>query len=123
MVLPAMAQTTNEDRLYYNAFADVLLCANDLVDGADKAYYYAIEDLDNDGVKEFVIADIHMTKTVFKAINGKVQIISPEYTIDNEKLNWHRVEDFYTNSEVDRSNDITLRHHPMFAYDINIVKN
>ena len=122
-LLPAMSQISNEERLYYNAFADVLESANDLVDGAIKTYYYAIEDLDNDGVKELVMADINKLKTVYKVVNGKVQIISPNYTIDNDKLNWKRIEDFYINSEVDRSKDITLRHHPMFAYDINIAKN
>jgi hypothetical protein len=119
----AMAQTSNEERLYYNAFADILESANDLVDGGEKTYYYAIEDFDNDGVKELVMADINKLRTTFKVINGKVQLISPEYTIDIDKVNWGRIEDFYIFSNVDRSTDITLRHHPMFAYDINIAKN
>ena len=122
-LLPTMAQTSNEESLYFAAFADVLASANDLTSGAEKAYYYAIEDLDKDGVKELVFADINKLKTVYKVVNGKVQIISPNYTIDNDKVNWNRVEDFYINSEVDRSKDITVKHHPMFAYDINIAKN
>ena len=85
-LLPAMSQISNEERLYYNAFADVLESANDLVDGAIKTYYYAIEDLDNDGVKELVMADINKLKTVYKVVNGKVQIISPNYTINNDKF-------------------------------------
>ena len=126
-ILPTMAQryakvSTQED-IYYEAFANVLASANDLTSGAEKSFYYAIEDLDKDGIKELVMADINKTKTVYKVINGKVQIISPNYTINNESLNWHLVEDFYVSIETDRSKDITLRHHPMFAYDINIAKN
>ena len=126
-ILPTMAQRyakvpTQED-IYYEAFANVLASANDLTSGAEKSFYYAIEDLDKDGIKELVMADINKTKTVYKVINGKVQIISPNYTINNESLNWHLVEDFYVSIETDRSKDITLRHHPMFAYDINIAKN
>ena len=126
LLLPSMAKNTKnrtQEDYYYAAFADVLASADDLTSGAEKSYFYAIEDLDNDGVKELVMADINKLKTVFKVVNGKVQIISPNYTIDNEKLNWKRIEDFYTNIDADRSNDITLRHHPMFAYDINIAKN
>ena len=127
VMLPMVAQraskSPNEESQYYAAFADVLESANDLVSGAEKAYYYAIEDLDNDGVKELVMADINKTKTVYKEVNGMVQIISPNYTIDNDKVNWNRVEDFYVNIDIDRSKDITLKHHPIFAYDINIAKN
>ena len=127
VMLPVMAQraakSPTEESLYYAAFADVLESANDLVSGAEKAYYYAIEDLDNDGIKELVMADFNKTKTVYKVVNGKVQIISPNYTIDNDKVNWKRVEDFYVYNDMDRSKDITLKHHPMFAYDINIAKN
>ena len=127
VMLPVVAQraakSPTEESLYYAAFADVLESANDLVSGAEKAYYYAIEDLDNDGIKELVMADFNKTKTVYKVVNGKVQIISPNYTIDNDKVNWKRVEDFYVYNDMDRSKDITLKHHPMFAYDINIAKN
>lgn len=127
IMLPVVAQraakSSTEESLYYAAFADVLESTNDLVSGAEKAYYYAIEDLDNDGIKELVMADINKLKTVYKVVNGKVQIISPNYTIDNDKVNWKRVEDFYVYNDIDRSKDITLKHHPMFAYDINIAKN
>ncbi len=127
VMLPVAAQraakSPTEESLYYAAFADVLESANDLVSGAEKAYYYAIEDLDNDGIKELVMADFNKTKTVYKVVNGKVQIISSNYTIDNDKVNWKRVEDFYVYNDMDRSKDITLKHHPMFAYDINIAKN
>ena len=125
IMLPVVAQraakSSTEESLYYAAFADVLESTNDLVSGAEKAYYYAIEDLDNDGIKELVMADINKLKTVYKVVNGKVQIISPNYTIDNDKVNWKRVEDFYVYNDIDRSKDITLKHHPMFAYDINIL--
>ena len=127
ILLPLMAQSSaksrTEESIYYAAFADVLRDANDLTSGAEMAYYYAIEDLDKDGVKELVFADINKLKTVFKVVNGKVQIISPDYTIDNDKVNWKRVEDLYVNIDADKSKDVTLRHHPMFAYDINIAKN
>lgn len=126
-LLPVMAQRSakhlTQEEIYYEAFADVLASANDLNSGAEKSFYYAIEDLDKDGIKELVMADINKTKAVYKVINGKVQIISPDYDINDESLNWHRVEDFYVNVEADRNKDITLRHHPMFAYDINIAKN
>lgn len=128
IMLPSVAQRATkskltEESIYYAAFADVLRDANDLTSGAEMAYYYAIEDLDKDGVKELVFADINMLRTVFKVVNGKVQIISPEYTIDKDKVNWKRVEDFYVNIDADKSKDVTLRHHPMFAYDINIANN
>lgn len=125
--LPAFSQRaanalTQED-YYYAYFQEVLKCADDLVDGHEKAYYYAIQDFDNDGVKELVMADVNKTKTVFKVKDGSVTIISPDYTIDNDKVNWDLVENFYTNVDADRSSDITLRHHPVFAYDIDIAAN
>ena len=127
VLMPAMAQRTtalpSQEEIYYASFADILESADDLVDGAEKSYYYAIEDLDKDGIKEFVIADVNKLKTVYKVVNGKVQIISPDYTIDNESVNWHWIQNYFTDAEVDKSNDFTLRHHPMFAYDIDIVKN
>lgn len=123
LLLPSMAHASNEENLYFKEFANVLESADDVTTGAEKAFYYAIQDLDNDGVKELVIADINKTKTVYKAVNGKVTIISPEYSIDNEKLDWNSIEDFYIYSDMDRSKDVTLRHHPMFAYDISIAKN
>ncbi len=127
ILLPAMAQRSaksiSEEQLYFAAFADILASSDDLVDGGEKTYFYAIKDLDNDGIKELVVADINMLKTVYKVINGKVQIISPNYTINKDSIYWNRIEDFYINTEFDSSKDITLRHHPMFAYDINIAKN
>lgn len=127
MLLPAIAQRSSklstEESIYYASFANILESADDLVPGAEKSFFYVIKDLDNDGIQEFVIADYNKMKTVFKAVNGKAQIISPNYTINDDSLNWNRIEDFYIDSEVDRSNDITMRHHPMFAYDINITKN
>lgn len=124
MLLPAVAQKSQKQKdIYYAAFADVLKSANDLVDGAEKAYCYVLNDFDNDGIDELVIADANKLKTVYKIINGKVQIISPKFTINDDSLYWCNIEDFYVNSEADRSKDITVRHHPMFAYDINIAKN
>ena len=68
ILLPLMAQSSaksrTEESIYYAAFADVLRDANDLTSGAEMAYYYAIEDLDKDGVKELVFADINKLKTV-----------------------------------------------------------
>ena len=55
IMLPSVAQRATkskltEESIYYAAFADVLRDANDLTSGAEMAYYYAIEDLDKDGV-------------------------------------------------------------------------
>ncbi|MBP5689100.1 MAG: hypothetical protein J6X22_10750 [Muribaculaceae bacterium] len=125
MLLPAVAQrkSQKQEDIYYAAFADVLRSANDLVDGAEKACYFVLKDFDNDGVDELVIADANKLKTVYKIVNGKVQLISPKFTINDESLYWNNIEDFYVYSDADRSKDITLRHYPMFAYDINIAKN
>ena len=127
MMVPALAQrpanALTEEDFYYAQFADVLESANDLCSGAEKIYYYGIKDLDNDGVKELVLADANKLKTVFKVIDGDVQLISPDYYINNDSVNWVLVEDFYNSVEADRSQDITLRHHPVFAYDIDIAKN
>lgn len=125
MLLPTVAQSKSktQEEIYYDAFADVLRSSNDLVTGAEKACFYVLKDFDNDGIDELVIADANKLKTVYKIVNGKVQIISPKFTIDDESLYWNSIEYFYVNSEVDRSKDITVRHHPMFAYDINISKN
>ena len=125
MMLPAVAQRKpqKQEDIYYAAFADVLRSANDLVDGAEKACYFVLKDFDNDSVDELVIADANKLKTVYKIVNGKVQLISPKFTINDESLYWNNIEDLYVYSDADRGKDITLRHYPMFAYDINIAKN
>ena len=106
-MLPAIAQRSTksptQEEIYYSSFADILKSANDLVTGAEKSYYYVLDDFDNDGIKELVIADAHKLKTVYKIVNGKVQIISPKFTIDDESLYWNSIEYFYVNSEVDRT--------------------
>ena len=127
VLLPVMAQRagnalTQED-IYYAYFSDVLESFDEEVDGVGKAFYYAIEDLDNDGVKELVVASINKTNCVFKVVDGEVHLISPDYTVNLDKLNLNTINDFYVSVEADRSNDITLKHHPVFAYDIDIARN
>ena len=123
IVLPLMAGTTSEEQCYYLHLDDLLDCADEEVDGFRKAFFYAIDDLDNDGVKEIVVADIFKTNCVFKAVGGKPQLISPDFKVDVEKLNWNTIFDFYTSIEADRSGDITVLHHPVMAYDIDIAHN
>ena len=122
IMLPAMAASTAEN-LYYANFPDLLASFDETTDGVEKAFYYAIEDLDGDGVKEFVLADVKKTKCVYKAVGNEVHLISPDYTIVNDSLSWDTVDNFYVLTQADRSGDITLRHHPMFAYDIDIAHN
>lgn len=118
---PANAQTQID--IFYANFSDVLECVNEEADGAEKAHYYAMKDLDNDGKIELVVADVNKLKTVFNVVDGEVHIISPGYNIDNESLDWNLVENFYCYTDVDRSADVTLRHHPVFAYDVDIAAN
>ena len=99
LLLPALAQRranalTQED-IYCANFEDILQCVNETTDGVEKAYYYCMKDLDNDGVKELVMADINKLKTVFKVVDGEAHLISPDYYIDNDSLNWNLVENFY----------------------------
>ena len=108
IVLPLMAGTISEEQCYYLHLDDLLDCVDEEVDGFRKAFYYAIDDLDNDGVKEIVVADIFKTNCVFKAVGGKPQLISPDFKVDVEKLNWNTIFDFYTSIEADRSGDITV---------------
>ena len=117
------SKTLNEEQIFYTHFADMLQTGDELNDGIEKAYYYAISDLDNDGVKEFVLADVNKLKLVFKIVDGDLHLISPDYQIHNDSLNWNLVSEFYTVIDADRSNDITMRHHPIFAYDIDIARN
>ncbi|MBQ7690541.1 MAG: hypothetical protein IJT30_05015 [Muribaculaceae bacterium] len=127
VVLPAGAQrpanALTEEDYYYVNFADILASFDDLNSGVEKAYCYAIADLDRDGVKELVVADVHKINCVFKVVDGEVHLISPDYLVPVDQLNWNTVNDFYTCVEADRSQDVTLRHHPVFAYDINIARN
>lgn len=126
-MLPVLAQrpanALTEEDYYYLNFADVLACFDEETDGVAKAYYYAIADLDNDGSKELVVADVYKTKCVFKVVDGEVHLISPDYTIKDDELNFIPINDFYTAVEADRSNDVTVKHHPVFAYDIDIAGN
>lgn len=126
IALPLLAGQINkvsEEQCFYLHMEDALECVDEEVDGVEKAYYYAIADLDNDGAKELVVADVNKTKCVFKVVDGQFQLISPDYTINDENLNWHTIDDFYTSVEADRSSDITVRHHPILAYDIDIANN
>ncbi len=127
LLLPALAQRranalTQED-IYCANFEDILQSVNETTDGVEKAYYYCMKDLDNDGVKELVMADINKLKTVFKVVDGEAHLISPDYYIDNDSLNWNLVENFYIFGGADLSDDATLREHPVFAYDIDIASN
>ena len=127
VILPLQAQrranALTEEDFYYVNFADVLESFDEEVDGVEKAYYYVIEDLDNDGSKELVVADVYKKNCVFKVVDGEVHLISPDYTVDVDKLNFNTVDGFYYSVDADRSNDITIKHHPVFAYDINIERN
>lgn len=127
VILPVLAQrpanALTEEDYYYLNFADVLESFDEETDGVNKAFYYAIADLDNDGSKELVMADVYKTKCVFKVVDGEVHLISPDYTVNDDELNYIPIYDFYTMGEADRSNDITIKHHPVFAYDIKIERN
>lgn len=126
-VLPAMALTPANGLTvldyFYVHLPDMLECFNELNDGVEKAYFYALADVDYDGADEMVIADVNKLKCVFKVEDGEVHLISLPHAIDDGLLNWNLVEDFYTCVNVDRSEDVTLRHHPVFAYDIDIAHN
>ena len=127
VMLPVLAQRPAnaliEEDYYYLNFADVLESFDEETDWVNKAFYYAIADLDNDGSKELVVADVYKTKCVFKVVDGEVHLISPDYTVNDDELNYIPIYDFYTMGEADRSNDITINHHPVFAYDIKIERN
>lgn len=112
-----------EEEYYYLHFTEMLETADEETSGVEKAYYFAIADLDQDGVKEFVMADVNKTNMVFKVVDGEVHLISPNYTVNTDTLNWCMVDNFYTSIGVDLGQDITLRHHPVFAYDIDIAHN
>ncbi len=118
----AASSLTQEDFFYTN-FEDVLASADDLTDGVEKAYYYVIQDLNHDGKLELVVADINKTCCVFNVVDGEVHLISPDYTVNSDTLNWQPINSFYINTATNRSHDITLRHHPLFAYDIDIAAN
>ena len=127
LALPAVAQRpanalTEED--YYCAnFSDIIASFDELNSGVEIAYFYSIADLDHDGVKEMVVADVNKLNCVFKVVDGEVHLISPDYLVPVDQLNWNTVNDFYTCVNADLSQDVTLRHHPVFAYDIDIAHN
>ncbi len=117
------ANALTQENLFYLNFEDVLASVDEETSGVEKACYYAISDLNHDGKLELVVADVNKTNCVFNVVDGEVHLISPDYTVNTDTLNWYPVEYFYTNSSADRSRDITLRHHPLFAYDIDIASN
>ncbi len=123
---PTAARPVNaltEEDYFFFYFPDMLATADDLNSGMEKAYYYALSDLDHDGAKECVIADINKMNMVFKVVDGDVHLISPDYIVNVDSLNWNRIDDFYTCIDADRYRDMTLRHRPLFAYDIDIARN
>ena len=85
--LPIMAQRAanalTEEDYYYAYFPETLASFDEENSGGELAYYYAIQDLDGDGAKEFVLADINKLKCVFKVVDGEVHLISPNYIISN----------------------------------------
>lgn len=125
--LPIMAQRAanalTEEDYYYAYFPETLASFDEENSGGELAYYYAIQDLDGDGAKEFVLADINKLKCVFKVVDGEVHLISPNYIIKDDEVQWNVVPNFLSDVDGDRSQDVTLRHHPVFAYDIDIAHN
>ncbi len=130
LLLPALmavqARPTNaltQEDYFYAYFDDALACFDETNDGVEKACQYAIADIDGNGKKELVLADINKLKCVFNVVDGQLVLVSPEYVINDNDLNWNSVNNFLVNVDVDRSQDVTLRHRPVFAYDINIAAN
>ena len=121
-MFPLLAQTNAKSakECFVANFPDIIESFDDLNSGAEKAWQYAFADVDNDGVDEMIVADAKRLRCVFKAVNGKANLISHEV---GEDLNWTLVSQFYTSCDASMNQDITLRHHPLFCTDVNLKRN
>lgn len=125
-MLPLLAQTT--ERIFKDAFAAEM---DDMIEFFDHdkpchmfAYWYDVTDVDGDGTLEMVLGDYAKEYyAIFKYVDGDVRFINP---VPLQNVNWKPI--FWAVSDLlsenyDNQLDITLRHRPIFAHDINISGN
>ena len=85
------------------------------------AFWYAISDVDGDGINEFSVADYSKEFIAcYKADKDGAQRIR---TIPTGNIDWKPLFYIYSQEGRDASLDITLKHRPLFLNDIKITKN
>lgn len=124
----ARAQDLDHEQVVKNAFIAALPTIienyNDERQCQMYAYWYELTDVDGDNTPELALADYDLQYySIFKYSNGEVKQI-PVQPLNDE--NWRPV--FYMVNDLknlvyDNDPDITLRHRPIFAHDININAN